>query len=161
MTKENLKLVVYMLEADGKTYEYGIPINQVNEITRPGNVVKLPGTPDFVDGIMNLRGEVIPIIDFKKRFGLGGTGVKDTTRIVVVNMGSRKCGVIVDDVEEILAIPAENIEDAPSVAGGVQASFILGIGKVDDRLIIALDVMKILTEHEQENLLPAGTGETA
>jgi purine-binding chemotaxis protein CheW len=76
-------------------------------------------------------------------------------------MGSRKCGVIVDDVEEILAIPAENIEDAPSVAGGVQASFILGIGKVDDRLIIALDVMKILTEHEQEHLLPAGTGETA
>lgn len=161
MAKDNLTLVVYTLEADGKAYEYGIPINQVNEITRPGNVVKLPGTPEFVDGIMNLRGEVIPIIDFKKRFGLGSTGVKDTTRIVVVNMGSKKCGVIVDDVEEIIAIPAENIEDAPEVAGGVTESFILGIAKVNDRLIIALDVLKILTEREQEDLLAAGTQETA
>jgi purine-binding chemotaxis protein CheW len=109
--------------------------------------------PDFVNGIMNLRGEVIPIIDFKKRFGLGSTGVKDTTRIVVVNMNGNKCGIVVDDVLEIVAIPAENVDEAPTVTCGVKSNFILGIGKVDDRLIIALDIFKVLTEEEQEEML--------
>ncbi|HWQ61557.1 MAG TPA: chemotaxis protein CheW [Negativicutes bacterium] len=156
MAKDSLTLVVYALEADEKVYEYGIPINQVHEITRPGNVTKLPGMPDFVDGITNLRGEVIPIIDFKKRFGLGSTGLKDTTRNVVVNINGKKCGIIVDDVMEIIAIPAENIEEAPAMVGGVKASFILGIAKVDDRLIIALDIYKVLTEDEQEDMLTVG-----
>ncbi|MDR3590423.1 MAG: chemotaxis protein CheW [Negativicutes bacterium] len=156
MAKEGLTLVVYALEAGDKVYEYGIPISQVHEITRPGKVIKLPGMPDFVDGIMNLRGEVIPIIDFKKRFGLGSSAVKDTTRVVVVNMDRKKCGIIVDDVLEIIAIPMENIEDAPSVAGGVGADFVLGIGKVDDRLIIAVDIFKVLTEREQKELLVSG-----
>lgn len=156
MAKDSLTLVVYLLEADDKAYEYGIPINQVHEITRPGKVIKLPQMPSFVDGIMNLRGEVIPIIDFKKRFGLGSTGVKDTTRIVVVNMDNKKCGIIVDDVLEIIAVPPESIEEAPAVAGGVKSNFILGIGKVDDRLIIALDIAKVLTVDEQEEMLAAG-----
>lgn len=157
MAKDSLTLVVYMLEADGKEYQYGIPIHQVHEITRPGEVIKLPGMPDFVNGIMNLRGEVIPIIDFKMRFGLGITSAKDTTRIVVVSMDEQKCGVIVDDVLEIVSIPAKNIEAAPSIAaGGVKANFILGIGKVEDRLIIAIDVIKILTENEREEMAALG-----
>lgn len=153
MANDSLTLVVYMLEADDRAYEYGIPINQVHEITRPGNVIKLPGMPSFMDGIMNLRGEVIPIIDFKKRFKLGSTSVKDTTRIVVANINGQKCGVIVDDVLEIIAISFENIEEAPKVVGGVKADFILGIGKVDERLIIALDIFKVLTQDEQEEML--------
>jgi purine-binding chemotaxis protein CheW len=161
MAKEGLTLVVYVLETHDKSFEYGIPINQVYEITRPGEVVKLPGMPDFVDGIMSLRGEIIPIIDFKKRFGLGTTSIKDTTRIIVVNVDGKKCGAVVDDVQEIVAIPAENIEDAPTVAGGVKNSFILGIGKVDGRLIIALNVFKILTEVEQEEMLAVGEREHA
>ncbi len=157
MAKESLTLVVYMLEANDQAYEYGIPISQVHEITRPGDVIKLPGMPDFVNGIMNLRGEVIPIIDFKKRFSLGSTIPKDTTRIVVVNINKQKCGVIVDDVLEIISIPAENIEDAPSIAGGVNNSFILGIGKVDKRLIIAIDVIEILTESERGEMAAWGS----
>lgn len=156
MAKESLTLVVYILEANDKSYEYGIPISQVHELTRPGNMIKLPGMPDFIDGIMNLRGEVIPILDFKKRFNLGTTGIKDTTRIVVVNINNQKCGVIVDDVLEIVQISAENIEDAPSIAGGVKANFILGIGNVDDRLIIAIDIFKILTESERSKMATLG-----
>ncbi|WP_094607824.1 Chemotaxis protein CheW [Sporomusa silvacetica DSM 10669] len=152
MEKESLTLLVYVLETNDKAYEYGIPISQVHEITRPGNMIKLPGMPDFINGIMNLRGEVIPILDFKKRFNLGATGIKDTTRIVVVNMNNQKCGVIVDDVLEIVQISAENIEDAPSITDGVKSNFILGIGTVNDRLITAIDIIKILTESEQAKI---------
>ncbi len=156
MAKESLNLVVYVLEANDKAYEYGIPINQVHEITRPGNVIKLPGMPDFIDGIMNLRSEVIPILDFKKRFQLGTTTAKDTTRIVVVNMNNQKCGIIVDDVLEIVQISAENIKAAPTIAGGVKSNFILGICRVDERLIIAIDIFKVLTESEQAEVALLG-----
>ena len=156
MTRDNLRLVVFTMETESTTYEYGFPIEQVHEITRPGNTVKLPGTPPFVEGITNLRGEVIPIVDFKKRFGLGSTVANDTTRVIVVNMGSKKCGVIVDDVLEIVPVPPESLEEAPAVAGGVGSRFIIGVGKVGERLIIALDVVKVLSEREQDELLALG-----
>lgn len=156
MAKEKMKLVVFSLQAGGKTYEYGIPIDQVHEITRPGEITYLPGMPAFVEGIMNLRGSVIPIMDLKKRIGLGATEQQDTTRIVVVNMKNQRCGVKVDDVEEIIPIEEGAMEDAPSIAGGVGSQFILGIGKVDNRMIIAIDMQKILTEGEQQELFAAG-----
>ena len=148
MIKTSLKLVVFTMETDMDVYEYGIPIEQVYEITRPSKTVKLPGVPIFVEGIMNLRGNVIPIIDMKKRFNLGITAAKDTTRILVVQIGGQKCGIIVDDVLEIIPIAAENIDDAPKFAGGVSSQFIVGIGKIDNRLIIALYINKILNEYE-------------
>jgi purine-binding chemotaxis protein CheW len=152
MAKENLTLVIFTMEVNDTNYEYGIPIKQVHEITRPGNAIKLPGMPDFVDGIMNLRGSVIPVIDCKKRFGLGITKKKDTTRNVVVNIDKLKYGVIVDDVVEIVNIPADHIEDAPNIAGGINSKFIIGIGKIDERLIIALDASRILNKNEEESL---------
>ncbi|MBU2700102.1 purine-binding chemotaxis protein CheW [Sporomusaceae bacterium BoRhaA] len=153
MAKENIKLVVFILENDGKIYEYGIPIEQVHEITRQGKTLELPGMPDFVEGIMNLRRNVIPIIDLKKRFGLGTTTEKDTTRVVVIDIDNHKCGIVVDDVVEIIPIAAEEMEDSPTIAGGISSNYILGIGKVDERLIIALDMNKILTEKEEKELL--------
>lgn len=152
MAKENLTLVIFTMEVNETTYEYGIPINQVHEITRPGNVIKLPGMPDFVDGVMNLRGSVIPIIDCKKRFGLGTTVPQDTTRNVVVNINKLKYGFIVDDVVEIVTVPADHIEEAPDIAGGVNSDFIIGIGKVDERLVIALDASRILSKGEEQEL---------
>lgn len=134
------------------SYEYGIPIEQVNEITRPDDITCLPGMPEFVEGIMNLRGSVIPIMDLKKRFRLGRTEKQDTTRIIVVNLGEQRCGVIVDDVVEIIPIEEGAMEEVASIAGGVGARYILGIGKVDGRLIIAIDMQKILTENEQKEM---------
>lgn len=153
MAKENIKLVVFTLENNEKIYEYGIPIEQVHEITRQGKTLEIPGMPDFVEGIMNLRGNVIPIIDLKKRFGLGTTAEKDTARIMVINIDNKKCGVVVDDVLEIIPIASEEMEDAPSVTGGISSNYILGIGKVEERLIIALDMNKILTEKEEKELV--------
>jgi purine-binding chemotaxis protein CheW len=155
MAKKSIKLVVFTLESNKKIYEYGIPIEQVHEITRQGNTIEMPGMPDFVEGIMNLRGNVIPIIDLKKRFSLGTTTEKDTTRVVVVNLENHKCGIVVDDVLEIIPIAAEDMEEAPSITGGISSNYIIGIGKIDGRLIIALDINKILTEKEEKELVNA------
>ena len=152
MAQESVKLVVFALQSGDRTYEYGIPIEQVHEITRPGEITRLPGMPDFVEGIMNLRGSVIPLMDLKKRFRLGATEVQDSSRVIVANLEKQRCGVIVDDVMEIIPIQKDSMEDAPNIAGGVGARFILGIGKEDSRLIIAVDMRKILTEHEEREL---------
>lgn len=152
MVKESLKLVVFTMATASEAYEYGIPINQVYEITRPGKTIKLPGAPAFLEGVMNLRESIIPIIDLKKCCALGTTIPKDTTRIIIVQTNEQKCGVLVDDVLEIIPIAPENMEDVPSVAGGIKSNYLLGIGKADDRLIITLDMTKILPEREEREL---------
>lgn len=143
---ESLQLVVFSLENKGILYEYGIPIAMVHEITRQGQVLPMPGTAPFVEGIMNLRGKVIPIIDVKKRFQMGTTVGTDSTRIMIMDIEGNKSGIMVDDVKEIISVDRENIEEPPEVAGGIEGDYILGIAKVDDRMIIALDIAKILTE---------------
>jgi purine-binding chemotaxis protein CheW len=153
MAQKNVKLVVFTLESNKEIYEYGIPIEQVHEITRQGKTIEMPGMPDFVEGIMNLRSNVIPIIDLKKRFGLGTTTAKDTTRVVVINLDNQKCGIIVDDVLEIIPIPTENMQAPPSISGGISSNYVIGIGKVEDRLIIALNINKILTNQEEKTLV--------
>ena len=153
MAKDNLKLVVFALTMNGRVYEYGIPIEQVHEITRPGEVMKLPGMPEFVEGIMNLRGNVVLIMDLKKRFAMGATERQDETRIIVVKMAQQKCGILVDEVLEIIPVPAADMEEPPAFAGGVDSNFIIGIGKIGERLVIALDIKKILTTKEKEQLL--------
>ena len=153
MARETLKLVVFAIETDDVIYEYGIPIGQVYEITRPSSTIKLPGAPAFVEGIMNLRGSIIPVIDIKKRFELGSIAVKDSTRVVIIQTNGHKCGIIVDDVLEIMLISGENIDEIPAVAGGISSQYIIGVGKVENRMIIALDMNTILTEYENNQLV--------
>ncbi len=155
MAQKNIKLVVFTLENNNEIYEYGIPIEQVHEITRQGKIIEMPGMPDFVEGIMNLRSNVIPIIDLKKRFRLGTTAEKDTTRVVVITLDNQKCGIIVDDVLEIIPIATENMQAPPSIAGGISSKYVIGIGKVDERLIIALNMNEILTKQEETALVNA------
>lgn len=143
---DSLQLVVFSLENKGILYEYGIPIGTVHEITRQEQILPMPGTAPFVEGIMNLRGKVIPIIDVKKRFHMGTTIEKESTRIMIMNINGNKCGIMVDDVKEIISVDPENMEEPPEVAGGIEGDYILGIAKVNERMIIALDITKILTE---------------
>lgn len=152
MAEDHLKLVVFILEHDEKVYQYGIPIQQVYEITRPQSTTKLPGMPAFVSGVMNLRSDVIPVVDIKERFRFGSTLTQDTTRIIVVHINGKKCGILVDDVLEIIPIPNEDVSEAPTIAGGVSANFIVGICKMNERLIIALDMDKILNQSELQEL---------
>lgn len=132
---------------------YGIDIASVDGIIKMQEVISVPHAPSFVEGVTNLRGTVLPVIDLRKRFDLEPTPPTNDTRIVVVNLeGNRKVGMIVDAVTEVLSIPEESIEPTPPIVSTIDSSFIIGIAKVDDRLVILLDLASVLTDKEKASL---------
>ena len=145
------QLVVFGL---GKE-EFGIDISQVREIVRLQTITAIPQSLDFVEGIVNLRGQIVPIVDLCKRFRVENTMTADASqrRIIVVNMGNQNIGVLVDGVSEILRIPDDSIEPTPPiVASSVSSDFIRGVAKVENRLIIMLDLERIFTFEEKSAL---------
>ena len=145
------QLVVFGL---GKE-EFGIDISQVREIVRIQTITAIPQSLDFVEGIVNLRGQIVPIVDLSKRFRVGNVTAADESqrRIIVVSMGSQNIGILVDGVSEILRIPDDSIEPTPPiVASGVSSDFIRGVAKVENRLIIMLDLERIFTFEEKTAL---------
>jgi len=132
--------------------DYGIDIASVDGIIKLQEITTVPNTPDFVEGVTNLRGSVLPVIDLRKRFGLQQVDASRDTRIVVVNMGHSKVGMIVDGVSEVLTIPESAIEPTPPMVTTVDSAYITGIAKVEERLIILVDLTKILNTVEQESL---------
>jgi purine-binding chemotaxis protein CheW len=131
---------------------YGIDIAAVDGIIKMQEITTVPNTPAFVEGVTNLRGSVLPVIDLRKRFGLPQVDASRDTRIVVVNMGHSKVGMIVDGVSEVLTIPESAIEPTPPMVTTVDSAFIIGIAKVEERLIILVDLTKILNTEEQKSL---------
>lgn len=131
---------------------YGIDIAAVDGIIKTQEITSVPNTPAFVEGVTNLRGSVLPVIDLRKRFGLPQVDATRDTRIVVVNMGHSKVGMIVDGVSEVLTIPEAAIEPTPPMVTTVDSAFIIGIAKVEERLIILVDLSKILDTEEQKSL---------
>ncbi len=142
------QLVVFTLGNES----YAVDINTVKEIIQLQPITKLPGTPPSVEGIINLRGSVIPIIDLRKRFEMERVEKNKETRIVVVNCANSSVGVMVDSVAQVLRIPRESIEPASSVFSDKQVEYLLGIVKLTDRLIILLDMDRILTNQELSSL---------
>ena len=135
--------------------EFGIDISRVREIVRLQNITAIPQSLDFVEGIVNLRGQIVPIVDLCKRFRVENVmaGDESQRRIIVVNMGNQNIGILVDGVSEILRIPDESIEPTPTiVASGVSSDFIRGVAKVANRLIIVLDLDRIFTFEEKAAL---------
>jgi len=146
-----IQLVTFMLGDE----EFGVPISQIQEIDRLGKVTKVPNSAPFIDGITNLRGEVIPVLDTRKRFDLAAKQSDDRTRIVIVDLGGVRTGLVVDSVREVLNLAKEDIAPPPeSIGSGIDQQFISGIGKVDSgkRMIVLLDVEKILSRREQAHL---------
>ncbi|MCC6963431.1 MAG: chemotaxis protein CheW [candidate division Zixibacteria bacterium] len=137
------------------TEEFGVDILKVQEINRMVEITRVPRSPDFVEGIINLRGKVIPIIDLRKRFNLQITDHDKNTRIVVVDIEGQTMGMIVDSVSEVLRIPASTIEPTPDVVTSVDSDYIRGVAKLDNRLLIYLDLAKILTGEEYKMLAEA------
>ena len=131
---------------------YGVNIATVESIIKVQGITKMPHMPDFVEGITNLRGKVIPVIDLRKRFQLAAAEENDDTRIVVVEIGGIMAGMVVDRVTEVLRVPDDNIEPPSPMVSTVSTAFITNIAKVEDRLIILLDLSKILTIEEQGSL---------
>ncbi|MFA7621707.1 MAG: chemotaxis protein CheW [Aminobacteriaceae bacterium] len=145
------QLVVFGL---GKE-EFGIDISRVREIVKLQNITTIPQSMDFVEGIVNLRGQIVPIVDLCKRFLVAdrSESVDAERRIIVVNMSGQNIGILVDGVSEILRIPDESIEPTPPiVASGISSDFIRGVAKVEGRLIIFLDLDRIFSAEEQEAL---------
>ena len=141
---QELQLVIFRLSME----EYGLPITKVQEINRLVPITKLPQTPAFMEGIINLRGRIIPVIDLRKRFQLPIMEHNDDTRIIIVEVNGQTVGITVDAVNEVVCLDATSIEPPPP-SFVLDSQYIHGIGKLDERLIILLDINKILTSQEE------------
>lgn len=149
-TKEE-QLVVFQL--DGQTY--GVDIARVFEIIRMESITTVPKAPKFVEGVIKLRGSIIPIIDLRKRFNLSPAESTANSRIIIVEMGGTIVGMIVDAVSEVLSVSRSNIEPPPAVVSGLDSAYLRGIALWQERLVILLDLEKILAEKEQQQLKKA------
>lgn len=145
------KYLTFMLDDE----EYGLEILKVREIIGLMDITKVPQTPDFVEGVINLRGKVIPVIDLRSKFGLSRADYNEETCIIVVDVGVLM-GIIVDTVQEVHDIVADNIEPPPRLGGAVDTTFILGMGKVKEDVKILLDIDKVLTTEELVTLQQVG-----
>jgi purine-binding chemotaxis protein CheW len=141
---ELLQLVSFEIGGE----EFGVDILKVQEIIRTLEVTRVPNAPEYVDGVINLRGKVIPIIDMRRRFRMERKVQDKNTRIVVVELSGRTIGFIVDAVSEVLRIPKSVTEPPPTIVAGIDAEYITAVGKLEDRLLILLDLEKVLTASE-------------
>lgn len=147
--KEEYQLVVFAVGDE----EFGVEISQVREIVRLVQITYLPKAPDFIEGVVNLRGQVLAVIDLAKRLGISSKPRGETTRIIVVEVGGNTLGMIVDSVSEVLRLSSEYVEEVPSlVETEVAEQYIRGVGKLKDRLLVLLDLNKILTSEEVQHV---------
>ena len=138
--------------------EYALDVLSVQEINRMVEVTRVPKAPFFVEGVINLRGRIIPVLDLRRRFGLPPTDRTDDSRIMVVLVRQRMVGLIVDEVVEVLRIQKTAIEPPPSVGSSAGAEFTQGVGRIEDRLLIVLDLNRLLLPTEQA-AVDAATGQ--
>jgi purine-binding chemotaxis protein CheW len=145
---ELIQLVTFSIGEE----EFGVDILKVQEIIRTMEITKVPRAPEFVEGVINLRGKVIPIVDLRKRFGLETRDHDKHTRIIVIEINQMIVGFVVDSVSEVLRIPANTVEPPPPVVSGLESEYISGVGKLQDRLLILLDLNRLLSGEEKEAL---------
>lgn len=129
--------------------EFGVDILSVKEINRMLQITRVPNSPNFVEGVINLRGKVIPVIDLRIKLNMERTEYSPDTRIIVVEINNQTVGFIVDSVKEVLRIPESIMEAPPELAAGVDSRYITAVGKLEDRLLILLDLEKVLLTEEQ------------
>lgn len=132
--------------------EYGLDILRVKEVIRVREITRLPRAPSFVKGIINLRGDVIPIIDLRDKFGLAAAEQTAMTRVIVADVDGKLVGMVVDAASQVVRVPAAQIDPPPPIIGGLSAEYIRGVGKLDDRLIILLNIDRILSQEEKVQL---------
>lgn len=138
------QLVVFSVNGE----EFGVDVSQVNIIERRMDIFKVPNTPEFVEGLVNLRGKVYTVFNMRKRFGIPAKDFDDNTKIIMVNTGSAIVGLIVDGVNEIIKVEDQDMEAAPSVLEDMKRKFVNSIAKVDNRIIMLLNLETILALEE-------------
>lgn len=132
--------------------EFGVDVQKVEGVISPVDITRMPRSPEFVEGIINLRGQIVAVVDLARRLGIEGSKSSATNRIVVVEAQDVKVGLIVD-TPEVINISAGDVEPNPAVAtGSIESSFISGVVKLENRLLILLDVDNILTERERDDV---------
>ncbi|MCG6199819.1 chemotaxis protein CheW [Psychromonas antarctica] len=131
---------------------YGINVMQVQEILRYTEIAAVPGAPDYVLGIINLRGNVVTVIDTRARFGLVSSEITDNSRIVIIEAEKQVIGILVDSVAEVVYLKKSEIEDAPHVGTEESSQFIQGVTNRDDGLLILVDLNKLLSDEEWDEL---------
>ena len=141
---EERQLILFEL---GSTL-YGINIENVSEINKLEEITPLPKAPQFIEGIINLRGNVVPVIDLRKRFGMKTAERSKKSKIIVLIIGKRLFGIIVDSVFEVVSLSSDNIEPSLPLASGLKAEFIESIGKYNEKLIIILEIENIIKSSE-------------
>jgi len=147
-TADERQLVVFQLGAE----LYGVEISRVHEIIRLQSVTRVPRSPAFVEGVINLRGKVIPVVDLRRRFGLPTADHTRASRIVVVEIGDQVVGIIVDGVSEVLRVSSLIVEPPSPFVAGIDSEYLHGIAKLPERLVILLDLDRILAKEERRAL---------
>ncbi|MDE1263932.1 chemotaxis protein CheW [Vibrio aestuarianus] len=145
---EVLQWVTFQLEEE----TYGINVMQVREVLRYTEIAPVPGAPDYVLGIINLRGNVVTVIDTRSRFGLMQGEITDNTRIIVIESERQVIGILVDSVAEVVYLRSSEIDTTPSVGTDESAKFIQGVSNRDGKLLILVDLNKLLTEDEWDEM---------
>ncbi|MCA2465135.1 MULTISPECIES: chemotaxis protein CheW, partial [Vibrio] len=143
-----LQWVTFQLEEE----TYGINVMQVREVLRYTEIAPVPGAPDYVLGIINLRGNVVTVIDTRSRFGLMEGEVTDNTRIIVIESERQVIGILVDSVAEVVYLRSSEIDTTPSVGTDESAKFIQGVSNRDGKLLILVDLNKLLTDDEWDEM---------
>ena len=157
---ENLDQLISFAISDE---DYGVDIQTVKEVIRHREITRLPKAPAFVKGVINLRGDIIPIIDLRERFGMEQQEYTNMTRVIVVEVEGRSVGMVVDSVSHVIRIEEGQIEPPPPCVGKKSEEYIRGVGKVDEKLIVLLHITRILTAEEKVEIdkLVTGAGKKA
>ncbi len=132
--------------------EYGIDILQVQEILKLPKVTKLPKSLDYIMGVMDLRGKVIPIIDLSRKFRIASDNISGSNRAIVVDIGGKQVGLGIDSVSHVLKVDSKDIEPPPPVVKGISGKYIVGIAKMESGFIVVLDISKLFSKEEVTGL---------
>lgn len=142
---EMLKVVMFGLASE----EYGVEIDKVKTIERMVPLTRVPKTPDFVKGVINLRGVVIPVLDLRERFGLPKEEPTENTRIIIIAIDKMEVGLIVDRANDVIDINEDQVEEPPEVVGGIKAKYLRGMAKIgEDRILVLMNLSEVLNKKE-------------
>ncbi len=130
--------------------EYGIDILKVQEIRGYDAVTAIANSPKFIKGIINLRGIIVPILDMRIKFNLGNVTYNELTVVIILNVANRVVGMVVDGVSDVIALTAEQIKPAPEFSGAIDTQYITGLGAVDERMIIIVDIEKLMSNRDMD-----------
>ncbi|HCI12899.1 MAG: chemotaxis protein CheW [Gallionellales bacterium GWA2_60_142] len=142
----NRELLTFTLGSE----EYGIDILKVQEIRGYDAVTTIANSPEFIKGVINLRGIIVPIVDMRIKFSLGNVTYNNLTVVIILNIANRVVGIVVDGVSDVIALTPEQLKAAPEFSGAMDTQYITGLGTVDERMIIVIDIEKLMTSRDMD-----------